>query len=105
MLFVLEGGQELPQLRGHWHFWKMKSEISLTRLNSIKLLRGQDINVSDMKTATCRINVRPLRLPRYKQIEHSQGHEGDTDVKANSHCSILLEDLLQLLGLIEFCSL
>lgn len=30
----------------------------------------------------------------YEEVEHSQGHEGNADVKGNSHRSILLEDLL-----------
>lgn len=44
-------------------------------------------------------------LPGYKEVEHSQRHEGDTDVKGNSYCSILLKDFLKLLGLVGFPSL
>lgn len=44
-------------------------------------------------------------LPGYKEVEHSQRHEGDTDVEGNSHCSILLKDFLKLLGLVGFPSL
>lgn len=58
-----------------------------------------------MGMTVCRVCVWPIRLPGYKQVEHSQGHEGDADVKRHSHCSVLLEDLLQLLGLSGFCSL
>lgn len=44
-------------------------------------------------------------LPGHEEVEHSQRHEGDTDVEGHAHRSVLLEDLLQLLRLAGFFSL
>lgn len=43
-----------------------------------------------------------VSLPGHKEVEHSQGHEGDTDVEGHAHRSVLLEDFLQLLRLAWF---
>lgn len=46
-----------------------------------------------------------MRLPGHEEVEHSQGHEGDTDVEGHAHRSVLLKDFLQLLRLARFSSL
>lgn len=43
-------------------------------------------------------------VPGQEEVEHSQRHEGDPDVKGNSHRSVLLEDFLELLGLVGLSS-
>lgn len=43
-------------------------------------------------------------LPGDEEVEHSQRHEGDTDVEGHAHRSVLLEDFLQLLRLVWFSS-
>lgn len=48
---------------------------------------------------------RVASLPGHQEVEHSQGHEGDTDVEGHAHRSVLLEDFLQLLRLAGFPSL
>lgn len=56
--------------------------------------------LSSFGSATCeRARPSALCLPGYEEVEHSQRHEGNPDVKGNSDCSVLLEDFLQLLGL------